>query len=488
MSDTDKEAAENTTPEPEEAAATVAGAESAPEGADEQAFEFVEDPEFQVTYKGDCAYEVHVIIPEANVTKKTEELFEELKGEAEVPGFRRGKVPRKLLEKRFSKVVRGEVADSLVKAAFRKLMEDEDLHPLSMPDVEGLENVTEQDSRAPLEFTLKFEVMPRVELGEYKGIEVERPFVQVDEGDIDNMVNSLRENFSVHQPVEEPAQEGDQVIIDFHGTIAGEEFPGNAAQNYPYVLGTQRFFKEFEDVLNGARAGDEKTCEITFPDDYHSADLAGKTAEFTIKVNEVKRRELPEVNDEFAAQVGYETIEEMRKQIAGEMRERTKAASTEMVEQNAINKVIENSSFELPATLVEDSARQYYEQEVQRLRSSHVPGEQIEEREDELRAEARKNAENEIKGYFAMREIGRREGVEVTDADLEEEADSIVARTGAERDMVTRFLANEDQRSSYGDRIFRRKAMALIIDNANITERELTREEDEENNDTTEDA
>lgn len=469
----------------EEDAAAVAGAPAELAGddasPDEKEFEFVEEPSFDIEYKGNCAYEVKVSVPASNEKKQAEEVFEELQQDAQVPGFRRGKAPRRLLERKFGKSVRNDVADKLVGAAFRKLIKDQDLRPLSFPEVDGLDKVGERAAEAPIEFTLKFEVVPRVQLADYKGIEVERPVVKIDDSDIDEAVENMRQRFALYETVDEPAADGDQVILDFHGTIAGEDFQGNHADNYPYILGTQRFFPEFEAVLRGAKAGDEKQCEVAFPQDYHGKEVAGKTANFVIKVNEVKRRQAPEVTDEFAKQAGYESVADMREKIAEEMRTGTAATSDRMAERNALEKVIAASTYELPESLVTDSANSYFEQEVARLRQQRMPGAEIEEREEALRKEARENAEQEIKSFFTLREIGKAEGIEVTEEDFEAEAESIQARTGAERDMVTRFLQEDEHRDAYTDRIFRRKAMEALLAHVKIVEKELTRESDEEN-------
>ncbi|MCB1217939.1 trigger factor, partial [bacterium] len=185
-------------------------------------FEFTEDPTFSVDYKGECAYEVKVSIPAANTLKQSDEMFEELQEEAELPGFRRGKAPRRLVERKFGKAVRGEAVEKLVSAAFRKLIKAEELRPIDYPDIEGLENVHELPADAPLDFVLKFEVAPRVTLGDYKGIAVERPVLLIDKKAVEEAIDSFRERQASYVAIEQgEAQEGDQVIIDFAGTLNG---------------------------------------------------------------------------------------------------------------------------------------------------------------------------------------------------------------------------------------------------------------------------
>ncbi|MCP4639308.1 MAG: trigger factor [bacterium] len=268
MADKDKD----TTEAPEELEESAAAEEEASEDAsadEEDEFSFVEDPSYDVEYKGDCAYEVNVSIPPANTAEQANKMFDELKSEAEVPGFRPGRAPRKLIERKFAKVVRGEVETKLVTAAFHKLVKDEDLKPISMPDIDGVEEAKDRKDDEPLAFALKFEVSPRVELGTYRGIDVEKPILKVGKEDVKSAIEEMRGRYSTFEALSAKgkAKDGDQLIIDFKGTVDGDEFPGGTAQAYPYILGTKRFFPEFEEALKGVSAGKEVTCTVTLPED-----------------------------------------------------------------------------------------------------------------------------------------------------------------------------------------------------------------------------
>jgi len=441
-------------------------------------FQFAEEPSFDVSYKGDCAYEVKVLIPAANTLKQSEEMYGELQGEAEIPGFRRGKAPRKLLERKFGKAVRGEATEKLVSAAFRKLIKAEDLRPIDYPDIEGLEDVHDTPIDAALEFTLKFEVAPRVTLGDYKGVKVEQPVLKVADAEVDEALESMRARFAAYETQDDAeAQDDDQVIIDFKGVLNGEAFAGGSAENYPYILGSGRFFKEFETALKGAKTGQEVTCDVPFPEDYSSVDLAGRTAQFTIKVNEIKRKVLPEINDEFAKNGGFESLADLREKVSKDLQDGANQQGRQIAEQRAVEAIVKASTFELPQSLVESSAKEYYNQEVRRLLALRTPTEELDRREAELRKEAEEHAAREIKAYVVVNEIGVAEGIQVEDADFEKEAQAITERTGMEMDIAMRFLDQEDKRSDYENRIFRRKALAVVMDNAKVKEKKVTREE-----------
>jgi trigger factor len=463
----------------------VIDVQESPENEDE--LQFVEDPTFDLDYKGECLYEIKVRIPAANEKDQAEKMFEDLKGEAELPGFRKGRAPLSLLKNKFTKAVRNDVVDKLAGAAFRKLIKDEELKPLDFPELDGLDEAKERDDNEPISFSFKLEVAPRCELGKYRGIAVERPVLKVDEKDIKAALDEACNRFSTYEPVKNgKAKDGDQVTIDFKGTIDGEEFEGGAAENYPYIVGSKRFFAEFEEALVGAKAKTEVTCVVNFPDDYSAEALAGKAADFTIKVNELKRRKVPKLDDDLAKQAGFDDAAAMRAKIEEQLRDNSKTQSDSKAEANAMETIVADSTFELPASLVESSAKEYYEQEVRRLMELRMPASELEKRDEEIRKESREIAINNIKGFVAVNEIGEAEDIEVTEEDFENEATAIMNRTGMEMDVVNRFLAQSEQRDSYESRLFRQKAMAVVMDNAEVTEKVVTKEELDKDDETSE--
>ncbi len=456
------------------------GAETATAVAEneEEEFKFAEDPKFEIDYKGECLYEVKVELAPANEKQQAKEMFDELASEAQLPGFRKGKAPRKLLEKKFGKSVRGEVTAKLVTESFQKLVKDEELKPLSRPEVEGLDDGDKRKEGEAIAFTLKFEVAPRCELGKYRGIQVERPVLTADATSVDETLKRMREHSATYEPMKQgKAKKGDQVIIDFKGMIDGEEFEGGSAENYPYILGSKRFFSEFEDALAGAKGGDEADTVVHFPEDYSNAALAGKSADFAIKVNEVKRKKVPKFDDEFAKHAGFDDAAAMREKVGGDLRDGAVERGKRVAEANAVEQIVAASTFELPKSLLESSAAEYYNQELRRLMALRVPASVLEEREEELRKQAMENAEKNIKAFVVVNEIGVAEDIEITEEDFEKEAEAIQARTGMEMDAISRFLQQQQQQDDYESRIYRKKAMAVIMDNATVTEKEVTSEE-----------
>lgn len=456
----------------------------------EEEFEFVEDPQFEVDYKGDCAYEVKVTVPAANEKAQSEKLFDELQHDAQVPGFRKGRAPRRLIENKFGKVIRSETTDKLVSAAFRKLVTDQELRPLRLPDIDGIEEAKDRPDDQPLEFTLKFEVMPRCVLGDYKNLDVKRPVMKVADADVQKAIENMRRRQSTYESVvDAAAQEGDQVIIDFRGTVDGEEFPGGKADQYPYILGSKRFFEDFEKALVGATPGQDLKATVKFPEEYGNKTIAGKDVEFSIKVHEIKRLKLPEIDDAFVKEFGYESVDEMKGKIAENLRGSYSNRSDEIARQNALEAIIERSTYELPKSLLQRMAADAYENQYRRLMQMRVPHSQITARETEMRADAEATALREIKSFVTIGELVKAEGIAVSDADFEKEAEQIQRATGVDMATVMRYLAEEEQRDSHENQILTRKALDAVMSYATVTDEEVTQEELEKTDeDASEDA
>lgn len=443
---------------------------------EEKPFAFEQDPVYDVDYKGDCAYEVKVTLPAANLKKQSDEMLKQLQEEALIPGFRKGKAPIKLVQNKFNKAVRTDAIDKLVDESFHKLIKDKDLKPIGMPKADGLEDKTSMKEGEDLAFTLSFEVSPRCELGPYRGIEVERPVVHVNEKDVDEVLDRMRERLAMYETAEEAAQDGDQVLIDFEGKIEGEAFQGNSAENYPYIMGSARFLGEFEAALLGKKAGDTAQADVTFPADWRNAELAGKTAQFEIKINEVKRRSLPEMNEDFAKQAGQESLEAWRKSVEDQLRADTAEQSDAYARSSAMDKIIAGTTFEVPKTLLDSMAHSAYEAAQERMRRQRVVVES-DEQEQELQASAREDALREIKEFVILREIAEAEGIEVLDQDFEDHAASLATSAGVDKEIALGYLLGDEQRGRTETNILHKKVFDVILEHATIVEKELKDED-----------
>jgi len=297
MAKKDNDAREESQEQPQAAAPeAVEPAEDGP-AADDAAYKWKEPPVFEVNHKEDCVCEVKVTIPKASVVAMLDDIYDEVNDGVQIPGFRRGKAPRKLLEKRAGKYVRTTATERLADEAARMLVEEYKLRPVSKAESVGLEEPENLRDDADLCYTLTFDTPGKCELGEYEGLEIEKPVFEVKDSEVEEALESMRTRYGRFEPLDGgAAEDGDQVIIDFVGKIDGEDFEGNSAENYPYILGSKRFSEEMEAAMLGAKPGQTVTAQITFPDDYRSAEIAGKTALYEIKIHEIKRRVLPAIS------------------------------------------------------------------------------------------------------------------------------------------------------------------------------------------------
>jgi trigger factor len=449
---------------------------------------FVEPPKFEVDYKGDCAYEVKVTVPAANKAHQRQRLVEEMGQTAEVPGFRPGRAPKQLLLAKFGKAIASEADGKLISAAFEKLVDDEKLTPIAAPDIDGLEEGKDSPADQPIEITFKFEVAPRVELGNYRGLKVERPVVTVDDTDVDEAIKETLGQHAAFESFKGKAAEGDQVVITFEGTVDGEAFPGGSAQEYPYVLGTQRFFPEFETALKGAKKGAELTVTVQLPDDLPNDDIKGKEANFTIQVNEVKRKKLPTLDDDFAKELGHDSVDDMRAKVKEGLQRGSAQQSQSIVESRLVSLIVEASTFEIAESTIQGTTQGVVRDLYQEIAQGRLDPSVLGEDNEAFMAKSRDTAIDEIKRAVVVSEIADVEGLEVTDEDWEAEASGIAKQYGIESEIVKNYLAGDDMRSTTHNRILARKTLARIVELAEVSDKEVPREELEEAENTEEDA
>ncbi len=449
----------------------------------EEEFKFEKDPEYEIDYKGDCLYSVKISIPAVNTKSQINKNLEEVKEHAELPGFRKGKAPMWLVENKFGKIARKEALDKVITESVKKLMEDNKLRAFSTPQFEGLEELDKLPEDKDISFQVSFEVAPRCELGKYRGLELERKVLEPDENMIAERLELLRNRFAIYQSIPDAEiANGDQAIIDFNGTIDGESFPGGTANNYPYIVGSKRFFGKFEEALIGAKVGETKTCEVEFPIDYTNKSLAGKKAIFEIKIKDIKRKEMPALDDEFAKQAGAKNLEDLKQKIKKELEDAISEETDYQLETDAIEQVIANSTFEIPKSLIEEVAKNQVEEQIQRMIQMRIPVSEIEKQREELEKDAKEKAEKTIKWYTVANEIAEAEGIEITDSDYEDEAQNIQGRTGIDIETIRNYI-QEQGKEDVNDTIIRKKVVKLILDSAKIETKTISREEWEKKSD-----
>ena len=356
--------------------------------------------------------------------KAIQKVYLKARGRINIPGFRKGKAPRKLIEKMYGTgVFYEDAANDLIPTAYAEALKDCDLEIVSRPEI----NVTQIESGKPFIFTAEVAVKPEVTLGEYKGVEVEKSDVEVTDEDINKEVDKERENNSRTIDVDDRAVEsGDIIKLDFDGSVDGVPFEGGKAENYTLTIGSGSFIPGFEDQLIGTKIGEEKDVTVTFPEDYHEKSLAGKEAVFKCKVNAISVKELPEADDEFASEVSeFETLAEYKEDIKKKLTEKKEKAARAKKEAQAIEKAVENATMEIPDAMIDTQVQSMMEDFARRMQSQGLSLEQyfqftgmdVKKMHDQMKPEALKRIQNSL----VLEAVAKAENIEISDEKVDEE-------------------------------------------------------------------
>ncbi len=296
-----------------------------------------------------------VSVPADELEREVSSRLSRLAKNLKLPGFRPGKVPRKVVEARFGGQVIQEAAGELIQNTYRDALGQQGLNPATTPAIEA----TKLERGADLEYVASFDVFPEIARLDLKGKQVERPRIEIQDHDVERTIESVRRQRVTWDPVERPAQRDDRVVIDFEGTIDGESFEGGAASDFPAVLGSGGLVEDLDEGLVGARAGDERKVKVSFSDDYPGKKVAGKTAEFTVKIKQVAEPVLPEVDEEFARAFGVEDGD--RDKLRAEVRENLQRELDERLRRHlhdqVMNLLLEGNEFDVPQQMVDEEAQ-----------------------------------------------------------------------------------------------------------------------------------
>jgi len=296
------------------------------------------------------ARQMKVELSPEQIEQEIDKRLRDVARSARLPGFRPGKVPMRVLRQRFGDSVRNEVFGELVKSSFAEAIESQGLRPAGMPQIEA--DIDQADGRYG--YTASFEILPRIELQGIAGKTIKRPLAEVTDVDLERMVERLREQRKTWVAVERAAANGDRITVSYQGTLDGEPFPGSKGEHRQLELGAGRMLPGFEDQLIGAAAGEERVVEVTFPEDYHSRDLAGRSAQFTVQIEEVAEPMVPEVDDEFVRAYGIDDgdLERFRTDVRNNMNRELKQRIEARLKNQVMDALLEANPLDLPAVLV----------------------------------------------------------------------------------------------------------------------------------------
>jgi trigger factor len=377
--------------------------------------------ETKVEKQDDSRVRVDVSIPPDEVESRIKDAAAKLGTEMKVSGFREGKVPPEMvLQKLGRQAVLSEALESSLGDWYERAMLDAAVSPVGDPKLD-LEELP--DEGKPLEFAIEVNVLPPATLGEYKGIEVGRDEAEVPKDAVDAELERLREGFARLNPVDREAKDGDVVLIDYEGTIDGEPFEGGGAKDYLLEVGAGRVLPEFEAELKGAKGGEEKTATVTFPDDYQGEEVAGKTAEFKISVREVREKELPELNDEFASEASeFDTLDELRSHISERIREVLDQQVAERFRASALDAAVQNATVDLPDAIVQARAAEMWNRVERQLRQRGMDPQAYLQMQgktrEELIEEAKPESEQALKREAVLQAVAEAENIEIDEDEL----------------------------------------------------------------------
>ena len=391
-----------------------------------------------------------------------EKAYQKMRRKINVPGFRPGKAPRKMIERMYGAEVFFEEAINIAfPEAYEAAVEQEKLQVVGYPAVEMVGEVTKDG------FTFKatVPVYPEVTLGEYKGLKAEKPEVKVTAADVDERLKTLADRNTRLVSVDREAKSGDTAVIDFEGFLNGKPFEGGKGENHNLELGSGSFVPGFEDQVIGMKAGEEKDIDITFPENYHE-DLAGKAVVFKVKVHEVKEKEVPEMDDEFAKDVSeFDTLKDLKADLKKKITEERQKDADRAFEENLMNQVAENITADIPDVMVENQARQYLDNFKAQI-SRQFPYEEYKKMtgmdDEKLLADAKEPALRQVKMDLAVAAIIKAENIEASDEDVEAEYKKMAEQFGMDVDMVKKYLVKEQVQ----DQLLSQKAVAVVVDSA----------------------
>jgi len=409
-----------------------------------------------------------------------ENLLEDALGQAykkvvknvNLPGFRKGKVPRPILESRFgSEVLYEEALEILVPDAYEKAVEETSIEPIAKPEIDLLQ----MEKGKPLIFKAIVEVKPEIALPEYRGVEVDREVREITATDVENRLAQLqKQHVKLHVLEDAPLANGDLALLNFVGYVDGVPFDGGSAENYTLEVGSGTFIPGFEEQMIGMNIGEEKDIAVTFPEGYQNEDLAGKPAVFKIKLNEIKRKELPELNDDFAAEISeFATLAELKVDILNKLKEAEEQKTGNEVAKKVVETLADSIDVLLPAALVDREIDRMIGEMEHFMKMQGLSLEKYlsltQQSVEGLRIDRRAEAEKRVRADLLLEAVVKKEGIEATDEEVEERIRKMAESYGQPVEVIEEYFAAPGQAEALLQEIRVRKAIDFLVAEAKIT-------------------
>ena len=407
-------------------------------------------------------------VPASDLEKALQSAYKKQKNKISLPGFRKGKVPRQMIEKMYgAEIFFDDAANEIIPKAYADAYDECELEIVSRPEI----NIVQIEKGKPFIFTAEVATKPEVTLGEYKGLEVDKVSTRVTQKEVEAKIEEEAEKNARTVTVEDRAvQDGDEVILDFEGFVDGEAFEGGKGENYPLTIGSGSFIPGFEEQLVGAEAEKEVEVKVTFPEDYHAEELKGKEAVFKCTVHEIKAKELPEIDDEFAAEVSeFDTLDEYKADVKAKIKEQKATDGKRKQEDQAVEQAIKNASYEIPDAMVDTQISQMANDFAQRIQSQGLTMEQYYQftgmTEEKMNEEFKPQAVKRIETRLVLEAIAKAENIEISDEKLDEEIAKMAEAYKMEDDMLKEFMGDAEKKQMKEDMAVQ-EAVTFLVENA----------------------
>ena len=403
-----------------------------------------------------------------DLEKALQTAYNKQKSKINIPGVRKGKVPRQMIEKMYGpEIFYDDAANTLIPKAYADAYDESELDIVSQPKID----VVQIEKGKPFIFTAEVALKPEVVLGEYKGLKVDKISNRVTQKEVDTKIQEEAEKNARTITVEDrPVQDGDEVIMDFEGFVDGEAFEGGKGENYPLTIGSGSFIPGFEEQLTGVESGKEIEVNVTFPEDYHAEELKGKEAVFKCTVHEIKTKELPEIDDEFAAEVSeFDTLDEYKADVKAKIKEQKETEGKRKQEDQAVEQAVANASMEVPEAMIDTQARQMAEDFAQRIQQQGLTMEQYFQftgmTADKMMEDLRPQAVKRIETRLVLEAVAKAENIEISDEKLDEEIAKMAETYKMEADKLKEFMGESEKKQMKEDMAVQ-EAVTFLVENA----------------------
>lgn len=428
--------------------------------------------------------EYSVTIPAADIDQRVDARLQEVGATVRIPGFRPGKVPLNMLRQRFSKSVLGEVLESAVNETSQEVLRENDLRPAMQPKIE----IESFEEGKDLVFKVGVECMPEIEEADYSKIKLTRLKAKVEDKEVDDALERIAKDFRKTEPVAKArkAKAGDVTVIDFKGSIDGEVFEGGAGEGHHLELGSNRFIPGFEDQIVGTKPGDSLDVKVTFPEDYHANDLAGKEAVFAVDVKELREYVDQEVNDEFAESLGLENLDALKQQVRERLEQDYGQVSRSRMKRDLLDALHEAHDFEVPAGMVDQEFDQIWQQFEQAKEAGQLDEEETSKDEEELKTEYRDIAKRRVMLGLLLSEVGSKNNIQVSQDDINRAMVQEAQKYPGQETQVLQFYQKNPQAlANLQAPIFEDKVVDFLlemvkIDDKDVSVEDLMKDPDEE--------